>query len=179
MKVITYYESCVYYSLLLLWLARFGVLLTSLKPFDAVFTSLLTSNLYHPWKTFTEERMVGIGDCVQVPMTSSLIQTSVKNDFASLLNSLSLPYRTEGVENVAFHHRTFPQAILWARGRVSRTSFILKQVISSKLLYFVWCYITHCYFPLIPVFSLTSNSSESYWSSWVIWELSHQMLSFQ
>lgn len=123
--------------------------------------------------------MVGIGDCIQVPMTSSLIQTSVKNGFALLLNSLRLPYRTEGVENIAFHHHTFPQAILWARGRVSWTSLILKQVVSSKLLYFVWCYITHCYFSLIAVFSPTSNSSESYWSSWVIWEISHQILSFQ
>lgn len=86
--------------------------------------------------------------------------------------------RTEGVENIAFQHHIFPQAILQARVIVLWTSLILNWVGSIRLLHFIQSYITYCYFPLVSVFSPTSNSSESYWSHWVTWEISHQMLSF-
>lgn len=91
------------------------------------------------------------------PWLKSLVRTALLRFSACWA---FLEERTEGAENVVFHH-TFPPAILRARGIVPQISHILKWVVSSILLPFTWSYITHRYFPLVAIFSQTSKYSEA------------------
>lgn len=149
-----------------------------LKPFDTEFPSLFSESV-SSMKDFHWKKVGGNRDCIQAPVTYSLIETSLV--WMALLQFWTcwafLEARTTEEENIVFHHHTFPQAILQARGIVPRTSHNLKQVVSSRLLRFIWCSITYFCSPLVAVFSQTSSYSESYWSHWATWESSHQMLS--
>lgn len=74
-------------------------------------------------------------DCVQVPMTSSLIQTSVKNDFASLLNSVEASLQNWRSRERSFSSPHFSSSNSWARGRVTNIFYFETGYFLSKLIF--------------------------------------------
>lgn len=80
--------------------------------------------------------MVGIGDYIQASLTCSLIESSPKNGFASVLNLLS----RKGAENIVFLCHIFPQAILPAGGRDPQTSHILQWVFQAAFTFHLMLY---------------------------------------